>query len=487
MTRVAIIGAGTAGLSCCRKLLELLDEPDSSEIDKIVIYEARDRFGGRIHSASLDPSATAVDLGPNWLHGDSSANSAQRFYHAPEVTLHDVGDRNVIIAPDGRVLGPREQVEVEGYMWEYVDRAIAYSAAHCAEIPASASLVDFVKQELEREEGESEDKERMEKKRERVLSAIEMFGFYIGEAAARQSLKYACLEEMAPGDTMYVASGYGGILRAMAEPVLAAAAAANKKVEVRLCAPVVAVESEIEKQKSKVVTRDGGQEWFEKVVVAVPLGVLKAEGIRFAPELPAEVRRAVRDVGYGRLEKVYMKFSRAFWGTNDQFEFLSPRYAQDTNDQHWPMTAISLAQLPGRHGQAALLWYTYGEISERVVRELESSKSDDEAIAAATAFFAPYYSRIPGFDAAVDERPEKVVWTRWSEDEYAGYGSYTNAMVGLEEGREKLGVLRTGMGGRGVYFAGEHCADELQIGTVGGAVMAGEQAAERCLSGRGGD
>src|SRR5690349_15289093 len=55
--RVAVVGAGMAGLGAARTLAE-------SGAD-VVVWEARNRVGGRTHGVDLD--GFAFDLGANWL------------------------------------------------------------------------------------------------------------------------------------------------------------------------------------------------------------------------------------------------------------------------------------------------------------------------------------------------------------------------------------------------------------------------------------
>ena len=64
----------------------------------------------------------------------------------------------------------------------------------------------------------------------------------------------------------------------------------------------------------RVHTRGGGEGLEADVVlVTVPLGVLKAGALKFAPPLPSWKKEATSRLGFGPIEKVVLLFSRRFW------------------------------------------------------------------------------------------------------------------------------------------------------------------------------
>ncbi|MGY4649355.1 FAD-dependent oxidoreductase [Mycobacterium sp. URHB0021] len=50
-----------------------------------------------------------------------------------------------------------------------------------------------------------------------------------------------------------------------------------------------------------------------RVIVTVPLGVLKARTIDFDPPLPEAKRQAIERLGFGVLDKVVLAFGQPFW------------------------------------------------------------------------------------------------------------------------------------------------------------------------------
>ena len=100
--KVAVIGAGAAGLMCANELLMVSNgddgdgdgdgSPVSIDLEDIVILEARDRIGGRIHTTvetvtPIDddddgaPVTVYRDHGAAWVHGTSS--DWPDYYHSP--------------------------------------------------------------------------------------------------------------------------------------------------------------------------------------------------------------------------------------------------------------------------------------------------------------------------------------------------------------------------------------------------------------------
>ena len=64
--KVAILGAGIAGLSAAYHIVE-------HGIKDIVVIEARDRVGGRMHT--IKHIGRPLELGAEWIHGGCPANS----------------------------------------------------------------------------------------------------------------------------------------------------------------------------------------------------------------------------------------------------------------------------------------------------------------------------------------------------------------------------------------------------------------------------
>jgi hypothetical protein len=97
-------------------------------------------------------------------------------------------------------------------------------------------------------------------------------------------------------------------------------------------------------------------------------------------------------------------------------------------------------------------------------------------------FFQPYFSRLPNYSAeSPDCKPLGCLATEWLNDELAGYGSYANFLVGLENGDKDIETMREGLPHDGIWLAGEHTAPFVALGTTTGAYWSGEMVGKRIV------
>lgn len=67
----------------------------------------------------------------------------------------------------------------------------------------------------------------------------------------------------------------------------------------------------------KVQCRDGSLFVADHVIVAVPLGVLKSTWeTLFKPQLSPKKANAVKNLGFGTVNKIFLKFSEKWWPDN---------------------------------------------------------------------------------------------------------------------------------------------------------------------------
>ncbi|EOD45559.1 putative amine oxidase protein [Neofusicoccum parvum UCRNP2] len=467
--------------------------------------------------------------GPNWIHGTEDNPILDLAKETGTIT-HAWDGRQCIYDQQGAPLSEKEATDASETIWSIIGDGMEFSKQNSASIPASKSLLEYVNEKTQalysNEEYAHLDEAAREKKRNLLHKIAEMWGAFVGSPVEQQSLRFFWLEECIDGENLFVAGTYKKILERIAKPALEGA-------EMRFGQRVRAVETVADEDGNaegavRVHLADGHSEVFDEVVMTTPLGWLKRnKDTAFIPPLPDRLASAIDSIGYGCLDKFYITFPTAFWNTSSSSatssspdptsarqtvpnttattapvhqppqgttstphhpgftQWTAPLYADATNPSGWNQECVNMAALPAGTEHPTLLFYTFGPTSQHLAAILAADAKRDPSATphspspAATAellrFFAPYYTRLPGFDHAnLAHQPASVLATAWTNDELAGYGSYCNFQTGLERGDEDVEVLRRGLPERRVWLAGEHTASFLALGTVTGAYWSGE-------------
>ncbi|KAH8818420.1 hypothetical protein F5882DRAFT_473197 [Hyaloscypha sp. PMI_1271] len=454
---ICVVGAGLAGLRCADILLQYGF--------KVTVLEARDRVGGRAHQETL-PSGHLVDLGPNWIHG-TDYNPILDLAKTTKTAMHTWGEKLKVFGADGSLLD--EGKEYNDLMWKIIAQAFKYSAQNTSTINPNESLKDFFEKKLLEEfPGQADlDKKKI------LMQMAELWGAFVGSPVHRQSLKFFWLEECIDGENLFVAGTYKEILATIAAPVLAGAKLelSTKVTHIKSCSGVISIS-----------TDNGRSLEFDEVVVTTPLGWLKKNKHVFDPPLPPRLSTAIDSIGYGSLEKIYLTFPRAFWldtPDNQKFtgfiQWLSPKYAKETNPACWNQEVVDLSTLPGSCAHPTLLFYMYGDQSVAMAGELASRNEREERDKYLVEFFKPYFSRLPNYkEGSKDCIPVSCLATTWVLDDLAGNGSYSTFRTGLLEGDRDIEIMRDGLPDRNIWLAGEHTSPFVALGTSTGAYWSGE-------------
>ncbi|KAF2643960.1 amine oxidase [Massarina eburnea CBS 473.64] len=511
---ICVIGAGVAGLRCADVLLQ--------HGVKVTMLEARNRIGGRFcQSDALGPK---VDLGPNWIHGTNNNPILDLARETNTITMSWDG-RQAIYDHLGKLLPEKEGSENFEIVWEIIEQAMKYSNEETESIPVERSLYEFFEEKVQvMIPSEMEGDEQVKRKRQSVLDIAEMWGAFVGSPIQTQSLKFFWMEECIDGENLFVAETYHKVLDKIAETAL-------KGADIKFGHKVKKIESQGTEEEPRVTVEVDGKDsmTFDEVVTTTPLGWLKRNLDMFSPALPTRTKQAITSIGYGNLDKVYITFPTAFWHESSSSEITShvshdqstpnvpattapihqaqsepqhtsnatilhypgfthwtkPTYAPTTNPTHWAQEAVNLASLPTPTAHPTLLFYVFGPTAHHLATLLKSHPSPTSSPAALESllpFFTPYISRLPNYDAGNPaHQPSKLLATLWTNDELAGYGSYANFQIGLERGGEDVEVMRRGVPERGVWFAGEHTAPFVALGTVTGSYWAGEGVGKRII------
>lgn len=395
-------------------------------------------------------------------------------------------------------------------------------------IAPSKSLADFFAKRIHDKYAKDKNPQSIAKLK-LVGKTSKMWGAFVGQSIEKQSLKFFWLEECLEGNNLFCADSYYKILQRLMAPVIKGAtikfnsrvAKIESKFEhmgVTHAHPSIIYEAHGHAKTSSTEPSEDLEETFDELVVTTPLGWLQRHPHAFEPRLPPRISSAISALGYGNLDKVYISFEYAFWNEPAQTDvsapptesqqtvpnltattapvhqpatiseqileddpnfpgfatFLAPAYANDTNPMKANQELLNFAALPGDCAQPTLLFYIYGEFANHIASIVSSlphrplkGPADPAYIDALWPLFEPYVALLPNYCArAPAARPVDMLATAWVNDELAGNGSYTNFPVGLTEGDEDVETIREGLPERGLWFAGEHTAPFVALGTV---------------------
>ena len=121
---------------------------------------------------------------------------------------------------------------------------------------------------------------------------------YAGNTASLSAKFFDDGEEF-DGDDVLFPQGYKGIVDGLA-----------KGVDIRLSQRVEAIAYD---QNGVTVTTNQGAFSVQRVMVTLPLGVLKKGEVQFTPALPPEKVAAIASLGMGVFNKCFLTFPTAFW------------------------------------------------------------------------------------------------------------------------------------------------------------------------------
>ncbi|RVU21531.1 flavin monoamine oxidase family protein [Methylobacterium oryzihabitans] len=406
-TDVAVVGAGAAGLAAA----EAIRRGGHS----VVVLEARSRIGGRAFTdASLGP-ASAFDAGAQYIHW-AERNPWKAIAAADGVRTGDDGAGWPRLILDGAP-APDEARLRRRAAFGRLSGLIDHPAGPDRSLAALAGTGDPAL----------------------AAAATGLARLSLGEEADRVSA--AEYDRLWAGDDIWV-DGYGALV-----------ARRHAALPVRLSAPVTAIDWS---GSGVALATSGGTLTALAAIVTVPVGVLAADAIRFAPALPAATAEAVAGLRMGAYTKIALALDPGRLAGREWHDAVLVRSG--------PGAGLTAYLETRPFGRPVAVLHVGGDAARELCAAGEAA-----AVAAATDHLA---------DALGGEARRTVTGGRlagWWSDPWSR-GSYSLVRPGHLAARD---ALRRPVGGR-LYFAGEATAGGGAM-TVGGATLDGERAAAEVL------
>jgi monoamine oxidase len=399
---------------------------------KTAVIEAKDYVGGRAHTISDKNFELPVELGAEFVHGDLQLT---------QMLLKKAGV---------------EQYAVNGDIWQDEDDELDeqkdfiedYSSLNkkFKEVKEDISVAEFMEKHLQGKE--------FEEARFTLKNYVE--GYYAADT--NKASTFALKDELnTSSDKQYrVEGGYIKLIDYLHKQCI------EKGVKFFLSNPVKEI-----KWKQNSVKLIIAQNSFAayKILVTVPIGILKSETIHFSPAIPEKIA-AAKKLGFGPVIKTMLQFDEAFWKKKEftqqkdlqKLSFIFSRAVIPTWWTYYPKDAAILTGWSGGPHAEEIKDLSDKEILEKALQSLSEIFNVSINL---------LHLKLKGWYIA-----------NWVNDPFS-CGGYSYEVVNGKKIRQiiKEPIENT------IFFAGEGLYDGPEIGTVEAAFYSGRETAHQIIAG----
>lgn len=224
-------------------------------------------------------------------------------------------------------------------------------------------------------------------------------------------------------------------------------------------------------EKVVLTLQDGNQVEANKVIVAVPLAILKAGDIQFAPGLPGSMTSALARFGVDACVRMMIDFKLNFWGSGTSYLWggnTCPHYFNTGLGRSQFSRALTLTVYGSR---AQTLSALGRNMLNPVLAELDTLFKDANGVGQGTLRIRKV------IDANGLEQEPIFIAKDWGADPFFKGGISYPLVSATADDRVNIS---TPLDNR-VFFAGEHTDISGDAGTVNGALASGERAANELI------
>jgi monoamine oxidase len=222
-----------------------------------------------------------------------------------------------------------------------------------------------------------------------------------------------------------------------------------------------------------ITDKSGKQYQASKVIVTVPLSILKGNGIVFTPSLPSTNIAATAKFGMDACVRLVIDFKKNFWGDADGFIWGGSSAPQYLNSGFGRSIFKSTLTVTVCGPAAETLSSSGASMINSVLAELDTLYPDTTGKYPGLGTKWVRRKIVTDSSGTSTETDPIVSIYDWSKDQYIK-GGYSYPMVGAtHQDRIDLG---TAVPGGKIFFAGEATDINGDAGTVSGALLSAERA-----------
>ncbi len=415
-----VIGAGAAGLAAAQRL--------QAAGQRVLVLEARDRMGGRVQT-DYEFASHPVELGAEFVHGDVVTGDLARQYGL--ALMSALGDDRAYMHDAQGLKTVDDYAQGDAAVARQVMQSNASEVWQWAEDWVAAGQPDTDVATMVRSRGIT-----LPPTVEQIVSHTYSadYGVYWDRLGV-----YGMVENSYEGDgceEYRIREGYGALIAGLA---------AGLSVKLNMAVRAVDwVDGGVRVATDDVVFV------ADRVVITLPLALLKNHAVTFNPALPDWKQAAIAGIGISHNIKLILKFDAPFWPTDWE------HCHTHLDTQLWWRSGY------GFESEAPIVTAFVGDMGGDRLRAMGEAK--------ATALGVWHLAQMFGVDLRGRLVAAKLV--DWSADPDIRMG-YSHTMVGGTGCREALGRSIDDR----LFFAGE-ATSVLRPGTVHGAIESGWAVAE---------
>ncbi|KAJ8408464.1 hypothetical protein AAFF_G00258780 [Aldrovandia affinis] len=454
--RIVVVGAGIAGIEAATKLHHF-------GFSDVTLLEASGETGGRIAKAQLGKSW--IDTGAQYIHGAADTNPVYclcKKYGLLDDVPTEEGNWTVFSDKGSKI-----DSEFAECIYEAGEGIIRHRFQGRGERSIGAH---FAEKALELVRTGKDNKNA--KQEEGILSMVGKdllvdIGATDLNSVSQDSWKYF---SASTGTDLNIEGNMFHLVEKLLEGF--------PKERLLLNKPVSKIEWDRDDAQYPVRVIFGDEEiQADHVVVTISVGCLKAEASSlFSPQLPEDKVKAINDLRFGTITKIFLEYEEPFWESDVStisllWEGESPgRVSADRDDWLRYLHLFTVMRPQKKFGNVLIGWCAGN------VAELTETMTEETLSAAITGHLRTFTQNqsLPA--------PKTVLRTKWHSNLYTR-GAYTFLPVGTDgETMDKLAQPVSSRKDTGpelqLLFAGEGTLKSM-YSTVQGALLSGQREAKR--------